>query len=1838
MFTWQTPNRRRFFKSFLDGLSGNRQKRSSRRAAASVPQPAIEFLEDRCMLAAAALVIGELVYAASPGETNNIVLSPGDYFSIQDADDVVQFGLGGCVPSDFLAGIGIDIGTSIGGSIGTVVEADWDVGIGIGFPVFGYKLPDGVICPSPIGMMSARDIGDSVQDTFSRLTEGVSSVVAGAEVTEEDTVFYKVSASNGTVDEYILFQAVVDPAAGLSESEDNDTVSQADTVTTSTLVTGELETTDDVDWFKFQFAPGPARAFAVILDNDPDNDDEYTNTSISLYDSYGNELGSNVSFSDGHAIGGVEVASSIYPTTYYLAVAGNGFGDDTDYQFVVTEATSEVDEDQPKIVEVTESPNQTIPDYDAGNPTNELVSSMTVDLGNSFAHPTDVQVTLNINHSFDADLDVYLESPSGIIVELFTDVGGSGDDFADTVLSDSAATMINAGAPFAVAPFTGTYQPEGNLSDFAHSPMTGEWRLHVRDDTAGDQGTLVDWTMTFTVDNNDSADMADSLGLNQSADGAVPSNADRDFFKVDDASIAPGDLVFAYVDTHDTDHEDPDDLDSYLTVYSADGTTVLGEDDDDGPALSTHNFNQVMDDFGDMGLDLWSLSGSFAGPLIVDAQDGNDTVDASKLNLIAQDTQIFGGSGRDTILGPGGDRVMLDGGTGADTFVFNNSAAAILNLSGGDGMDTLLVNGTDGNDVIGVQMDGADLLVSVNGVVARYTDFANSSIEVLIVAAGDGDDAITIDHTNGDIVVSGGISVSGDASADQLLIVDNKPGRLVVMRQGPDERTGSVTIGSLEALGYDGIEQLDFEPFDPITSTTGTDQGGRIVVFDEDPFEFNDTRLNATDLHALGAADFNPNIDAASDEDWYLFKATKIGTFRLDAFFEPIAELPGGGNLNIELYNAAGTLIAAGVATADCEQVTFSTAEDQDYYLRVRGATFDAINVYDVSLTEVDVLGPQLYDPDGAAGVNAVHITDDVGTARDESLYDLFDPKPATDGTTPVVNSLTIHVRDLLTRDLTNRASEDADVYPALDPTVAAEPGHYRLVGDHVGVIPISSVTVINDPAQAGQMATGSIVLNFSEPLPDDRFTLTVSDAVTDPAGNRLDGDSNAAEPQGTLDVPTGDGLAGGDFVARFTIDSHPEIGVVGQGSISVDINGDHIFSPSTGDAVNRDFVFHFGLETDAIFAGQFCDTAATTNDGFDRLGSYGLVGGTYRWLLDFNNDGVPEVNTPSLLQLNAIPFAGNFDQTHPGDEIGFFTGTTWYFDTNGDNNISDADVSLTGDLQGQPIVGDFDGDGLDDLATHLSSATSDMFYFDLTSADDGTPGVRDGYVDATIAFGFPGVLERPFAADFNQDGIDDIGLKVPCQEGNTPADTAEWYFLISDAAAASAGTVGALNHSYSPSPIGNDLFAQFGANSGLPLVGNFDPPASTAGTNTEVEHETETLGLYNPTDSQFYLKNSHSGGEADVSYGYGPAGGNWQPVSGDWDGDGITTLGLYNSVDSVFYLKNSHSGGTADVLYGYGPAGANWQPVSGDWNGDGVDTLALYNSVDSVFYLKNSHSGGTADVLYGYGPAGANWQPVSGDWDGDGIDTLGLYDPETSQFFLKNSHSGGAADVVFAYGPAGSNWEPIAGDWDSDGIDTVGLYDPAMSQFFLRNSHNGGVADVVFAYGAAGANWTPVAGCWINSSALQLSASPLSPVSSDDLTQTDLKPIVETAIALWADAGISASQAEQLSSVTVTIADLPGTYLGVVDAGTIVLDIDAAGYGWHTGAAPQQPGDDSDSALKVDLLTVVAHEFGHVLDLGHDMSDDVMQPLLPPGVRRLPGPEEIDAAFASEWNDYLQE
>ena len=411
--------------------------------------------------------------------------------------------------------------------------------------------------------------------------------------------------------------------------------------------------------------------------------------------------------------------------------------------------------------------------------------------------------------------------------------------------------------------------------------------------------------------------------------------------------------------------------------------------------------------------------------------------------------------------------------------------------------------------------------------------------------------------------------------------------------------------------------------------------------------------------------------------------------------------------------------------------------------------------------------------------------------------------------------------------------------YPAVNAQLALQPSNYQLVGDANGPLLIESVAFVSPTtdgftSSAAGLGTTFVKLTLFEPLPDDRLTLTVFDRLLDDAANALDGDFRATEPgTGDMLLPSGDGLPGADFAARFTVDARAEIGTWGAGSVYIDTNGNFVFDPQNADDTNEDIVYALGFPSDDIFAGNFVAATDGVADGFDKLAAYGDVGMSFgslqfRWLIDVNNDGVVDPDNGDIRRadhanVNGLPVAGRFDANDTnGDEVAVFTGRVWWFDTNHDFQL---DSSLTSDLRGFPIVGDFDGNGFDDLGTY--NEAEDRFEFDL-AAD--THGSWDGSVDVVFGFGFAGVRDRPVAADFDADGIDDIGLWVPDRSGQPPAAAAEWYILVSGGAPVLNRIVTdpSLNMEtvlFTPQPFGNDIFAQFGDEFALPVAGNLDPP-----------------------------------------------------------------------------------------------------------------------------------------------------------------------------------------------------------------------------------------------------------------------------------------------------------------------------------------------------------------------------------------------------------------------------
>lgn len=126
---------------------------------------------------------------------------------------------------------------------------------------------------------------------------------------------------------------------------------------------------------------------------------------------------------------------------------------------------------------------------DAGN-ADTYTSTLSVGDAVSIA---DIDVVLDIAHTYISDLTIRLTSPDNTTVTLL-----SGPCFDE---DNIMATLDDEGTAVLACPPTdsGSYQPSGNLSDFDTKSATGTWTLTIIDNASGDGGSLDAWSIIITA-------------------------------------------------------------------------------------------------------------------------------------------------------------------------------------------------------------------------------------------------------------------------------------------------------------------------------------------------------------------------------------------------------------------------------------------------------------------------------------------------------------------------------------------------------------------------------------------------------------------------------------------------------------------------------------------------------------------------------------------------------------------------------------------------------------------------------------------------------------------------------------------------------------------------------------------------------------------------------------------------------------------------------------------------------------------------------------------------------------------------------------------------------------------------------------------------------------------------------------------------------------------------------------------------------------------------------------------------------------------------------------------
>ena len=349
--------------------------------------------------------------------------------------------------------------------------------------------------------------------------------------------------------------------------------------------------------------------------------------------------------------------------------------------------------------------------------------------------------------------------------------------------------------------------------------------------------------------------------------------------------------------------------------------------------------------------------------------------------------------------------------------------------------------------------------------------------------------------------------------------------------------------------------------------------------------------------------------------------------------------------------------------------------------------------------------------------------------------------------------------------------------------------------------------------------------------------------------------------------------------------------------------------------------------------AGNFTQLIGSSPGGaFQIAAQQPTAGGeAFSWHLSVVNGGSPravgEANTEGSPWLQASAALDSDWSSFEMDQA------TWTFT---DTVTADGEVIGStrashkfGMIAGTPLAGDFDGDGIDEVA---------IFHDGYWMVDIN----QNGRWDSEDLLAYLGDSEdQPVVGDWDGDGKDDIGIYGPVWEGDLEAIA---------------------NEPGLPNP-DNQLVSK---PKNIPPTGN----ESTTGAR--------------------YMKLSAYGQQrADViDHVFGLDDHERVAVAGDWNGNGIRSIGTFENGQWKLDVNGDGEFDYADTYATFGRTGDI--PIVGDFDGDGVEQIAVYRSGTWIVDSNQNHELDATDLTFQHG--GSQDQPVVGDWDGDGRDEPALF------------------------------------------------------------------------------------------------------------------------------------------------------------------------------------------------------------------------------------------------------
>jgi hypothetical protein len=333
--------------------------------------------------------------------------------------------------------------------------------------------------------------------------------------------------------------------------------------------------------------------------------------------------------------------------------------------------------------------------------------------------------------------------------------------------------------------------------------------------------------------------------------------------------------------------------------------------------------------------------------------------------------------------------------------------------------------------------------------------------------------------------------------------------------------------------------------------------------------------------------------------------------------------------------------------------------------------------------------------------------------------------------------------------------------------------------------------------------------------------------------------------------------------------------------------------------------------------------------------------------------------------------------------------------------------------IGGQCVGGDFNGDGLLDIACYTQSGGN--WALALSGGSSFTTQVWNSSVSPSSPVG-----QQCITGDFNGDGRTDIA----CYTGSGGS----WALALSSGSGFSSQSWGG------------------GPSVSIPITSSCVTGDFNGDGRTDIACYTGSGGSWNvgiATGSSFVTQ-VWAGGAAPASSV------DQLCTTGDFNGDGRTDIACYSGSGGNWNVALSTGSGFTTQLWSSGvapgaPIGA--QCVTGDFNGDGRTDVACYTQSNGVWAIGLSSGSGfvTQQWSSGVAPTGpVSQQCATGDFNGDGLTDITCYTGSGGAW--KVGFSTGAGIVTQAWSSGVAPAFPISnqcvmGDINGDGLADLACY-----------------------------------------------------------------------------------------------------------------------------------------------------------------------------------------------------